>query len=1021
MKPIKLTISAFGPYAGVQVIDFTELGDRSFFLIHGPTGSGKTTILDAICFALYGDTSGAERKGEQMRSDHADITEPTEIAFDFAIGGDTYRILRYPGQERPRKRGEGVTIMSANATLWQRTGVTDDAEEGAVLANGWSKVTEEVEKLFGFKSSQFRQVVMLPQGQFRRLLTADSRERQAIMEILFRTELYRRIEEALKEAAKGLQTEMEQLKSEKTWELQNAGAGTRDELEQLHSARGSQLAEVQRNIEASRTAWQTAQQRLEAGRQDQARLKEKEAAEKACQELEQQAGAIEVKRAALTGAKQAAGLLDAENLLQTRVREGDQATACWEDKKLAKDQAASACAAAVEALAAETAREPEREQAGREVARLEELTAKVAALAEAGQRVSQAEKAVKAAETAQSSMKKALDAIHQSIAEKTGAYAAAKTSADQAPALEGACRTAEQLSGKRQSLEKFRRELAAVHKSSNEAEKKYQQAAGAYTAAKEELALLQEQWNQGQAAILAGGLTTGEPCPVCGSPDHPDPAVSAAGLPSEADLKKRRQAVSDLEAALDQSREQFSEIKTARLTAQNRTEDLAQELGENADIEPAVLLGRTAAAQKAWTEASAALETAATLEQAVKQLQERAETALGQLEIGKDNFQKAHTELETARALWREREYLIPENLCQPSALSKAQQEARHNKDLLAANYERAKKAADQANQALARLEAAEKEASASRQAAVELAEAEKLAFQKRLGAAGFAGLKEYQAARKTPAEMQKTESEIKIFDESRHAAKDRLARAAKGAEGLVEPDMDKLARAEAAAKKENEQLLIKIGQLQSQVTEGASSLQKLQELEGQLQDLDERYLVLGRISEVANGRNKYGLTFQRFVLGALLDDVTIAATERLKLMSRGRYHLQRTLELSRKNAAGGLDLEVFDTYTGAARHVATLSGGETFLASLSLALGLADVVQSYSGGIHLDTIFVDEGFGTLDPESLDFAMRALLDLQKGGRLVGIISHVPELKDRIDARLEIQSTDRGSVAGFRVA
>ena len=135
MKPIKLIINAFGPYAGTQVIDFTELGERTFFLIHGPTGSGKTTILDAICFALYGDTSGAERKGEQMRSGHADMAEPTEITFDFAIGSDSYRILRYPEQERPKKRGAGTTTMTANATLWKRTGVTDDAEEGAVLAN----------------------------------------------------------------------------------------------------------------------------------------------------------------------------------------------------------------------------------------------------------------------------------------------------------------------------------------------------------------------------------------------------------------------------------------------------------------------------------------------------------------------------------------------------------------------------------------------------------------------------------------------------------------------------------------------------------------------------------------------------------------------------------------------------------------------------------------------------------------------------------------------------------------------
>lgn len=1020
MKPIKLTISAFGPYAGTQVIDFTELGERTFFLIHGPTGSGKTTILDAICFALYGDTSGAERKGEQMRSGHADLTEPTEITFDFTIGADTYRILRFPEQERPKKRGEGTTVMPANATLWKRTGLTDDAEEGSVLAGGWSKVTEAVEQLLGFKSSQFRQVVMLPQGDFRRLLTADSKERQAIMEILFRTEFYRRIEESLKESAKKLQAEIEQLTNQKTWVLQNAGAETREELERQYRANLEQQAEVQKAIEKCRAALKEAQDRLEAGRQVREKLKEKEGAEKALKELEQKAEEIEARRSELTRASRAAGLADAENLLNTRRQEADNAATHLENKKFVKIEAESACENAAKVLAAEEEKGPEREVAGRDVARLEDLTEKVAALAGASQAVSEAEKKVKEAETGQKSAQDSLDALRKSIEEKSAAFAEAKTTADQAAALEAACRAAEEVSNKRQLFDKFRRDQAVARKSYALAENKHRQAEARHNAAREELAVLQEQWNRGQAAILAGGLTRGEPCPVCGSMDHPNPAAPGVSLPSEADLKARRQAVVDLEAALNKARDEFSDIKTIKSTAQSRTEDLEKELGENAHIDLAFLQAKAAKARGLWSEARQAKETVSTLEDVVKKLKEREEAAGRQLEVCKKEYQKAYTELETARAVLRERESSVPENLRDAAALSKARQEARHKRDKLTANFETAKKAADGAKQALVAAEAAESEAFANWQGAVKLAEDEMRSFQKRLESAGFEVLKDYQEARKTPEEIKKMESEIKGFDESLHAARDRLARAAGAAEGLVEPDLDKLALEAAETKEEHDQLLIKEGRLQTQVKEGDRSLKKLQELEGQLKGLEDRYLVFGRISEVANGRNKYGLTFQRFVLGALLDDVTIAATERLKLMSRGRYHLQRTTELARRNAAGGLDLEVFDTYTGAARNVATLSGGETFLASLSLALGLADVVQSYSGGIHLDTIFVDEGFGTLDPESLDFAMRALIDLQKGGRLVGIISHVPELKERIDARLEVQPTDRGSVAGFRI-
>lgn len=1019
MKPLKLSMKAFGPYAGIQVLDFAELGDRTFFLVHGPTGSGKTTILDAICFALYGDTSGAQRDGKQMRSDHADPSVPTEITFDFAVGQELYRIKRNPEQERPKKRGEGFTVMSNNATLWQLTGISTDAEEGHVLESGWVKVTEAVEKLLGFKSSQFRQVVMLPQGEFRRLLNADSRERQVILEALFRTELYRRIEEALKASAKELQDSFKNLSEKKTWVLQEAKVETGDELKNRYKLHTEQLNEATIKTELTRKNVKTAQDKLNEGNQARERLEEKNLAASAVAGLEAKAEVINSKKAMLVQARLAASLEDAEKSLQARQKDAVSANENLLVKEKTTAEALAAKEAAEKNLTAETAREPERETAGKELTCLEELTGKVASLAEAR---GKAVETGKLASTAEIQLKKAEVAVTQlrdAIDEKTAAHLQAVNQGAKAAELEAVFHNAEQVYQKRKSLEDKRGELTLVEKDLERAGDALRQCQDRYSKARDELARLQEAWNKGQAAILSGALKDGLPCPVCGSTAHPTPAKSNVSLPGEAEIKANQQAIAELEKRRDKAQLEFNTFTNKKAGLSGIIRELEQELGEKAGATPKDLLATASKAKESWLEAGQAVANASVLSSQIEQLKLRQEKAREQLEALQKAAGKASEDYKATLAIVKERESAIPESLCDPASLQKAQLAARGKRDLLLAGFEGARKAAEAAARELARAETAAKEASKALHTARERATIEEITFQQRLAEAGFKTLVGYEAARLEKAAMLALEKELVKYDEDLAKAKGRLERSIRTAEGLLEPDLAALKQAVSGFEKERDDLLTLGSKLQTQVEQEKNWLEKLRHLADNLKELETRHGLIGRIAEVANGKNKYGLTFQRFVLGALLDDVTLAATQRLKLMSRGRYHLQRTLDRARSNAAGGLDLEVFDTYTGTARSVATLSGGETFLASLSLALGLADVVQSYAGGIHLDTIFVDEGFGALDPESLDFALRALIDLQKGGRLVGIISHVPELKERIDARLEVSPTERGSVAGFR--
>jgi exonuclease SbcC len=1056
-------MSAFGPYAGTEIIDFTRLKDRSIFLIHGPTGSGKTTILDAICFALYGDSSGAEREGKQMRSQHADPGVVTEVVFDFVLRQEVYRIKRHPEQERPKRRGEGTTTLRPEATLRRLPAVTGAAafaaagatadevasaadfstsavdplanrlsrtdsaakkrqnDEGQVLASGWTKVTDAVEGLLGFRSDQFRQVVMLPQGQFRKLLTADSRERQFILETLFHTELYRRIEDALKESARDIQKQAEQIADRQQWILQEARVQSRAELASRHQEHTAEISLVQEQLAKCQQRTIQTQQLYTEGQKTQEKLTEQAKAQLRVKELEAQLPACEAKRKEIARAKQAAALTEAEQALQSRILEASEAYKKIKQREqeltAAQQQKDFTEAKLVEAKN----KEPQREMARREVTRLEDLTGKVKALAEAESELNRAQQEAQQRERDFLLCRSALNSLQKAIEDKTARREQWLTQAAQAGALESIYKEAEQTRVKRENLAKLQQQFTGVLKKHAGAEKKFQQYTQKYQDLKLNVQKLQEAWTLGQAALLAEELKAGEPCPVCGSTAHPAPAARAAAIPTTGELKAKKEELEELEGWLNRNQPTLNELAVNKATLENRIQELTAELGAKAGVEVKLLQAAAEKARADWENALKAAKLSEDLSHELTQMKER-EKANRAKDEELESAWKDISALKSARqAIVAEREAGLPAQLRSFAALEQAQQRAQQHLAQLTAEFEGIQQAAQEAVQALARAETAAGEAQQAGLAAKQAAEAGMIAFNERLQAAGFMNQLEYKQAKRTDKELQQMEQRLLEFDQDLFAARDRLERARKAALGQTEPNLEKLKYDYETAQKEQEACRTREIILRQQLEQETASLARLQDLEKVQQQLNDRYSVLGQLAEVANGKNRFGLTFQRYVLGALLDDVTIAATERLKVMSRGRYLLQRTMERTHSRAAGGLELEIFDNYTGLERGIATLSGGETFLASLALALGLADVVQAYTGGIHLDTIFVDEGFGTLDPETLDYVMRSLMDLQHGGRLVGIISHVPELKERIDARLEIQWGEKGSTTRFVLA
>lgn len=883
MRPIRLEMTAFGPYAGVQTLDFRDLGEKRFFLVHGPTGAGKTSILDAMTYALYGVTTGSsERTGAEMRSLLSEPGTATEVTFDFAIGAERYRVWRRPEQSRPKQRGDGMTVDKPNAALWRRTDCASDADEGIPLATGVRDVDAAVEDLLGFSCDQFRQVVVLPQGRFRELLSADVKQREEILKQLFKTERFARMTDFLKAKRAELKREIEGATERRAGVLESAGVESREELDTLLASAEEAVAVAAAGLEQATAAAALARETLERGKEAAAAQREAVEAASALELLQSRTADVEVSRAELVAARKA------------HVVEGAYAIAA--DRRTALGGAEASLAAALAALPA-----------------------------------------------AQAAFDTACGAAAQAQAAEKDALELERLEARHAEAVRAA-QDAQRLAALRASVRAAEDKVETLTRD-------HERATAAAAAARAEADAVERTWRDGRAVALAATLEEGAPCPVCGSTDHPAPAHGSEDSVDEARLDASRTAAEEARAAVERLAAAVAAAGEAAIAEQERLDSEVARSGE-AHVDP-----------------DAAADAVRTLGE----------------------------ELEAKRLVL--------------TSAAAAAQECEHAKE--------------HARQALADAKAAAETARTHSDAVREtLAEAE-ASLSAVLAESGFDDEAAYIAVKRTGIEIDALDAAVTTWDREVAAARDRDARARTAAEVIGPPP--ELARLEAQ-NREAERLLAESTRTHAAAerdrarwTDAVASVDRI---ESDNAERLARYDTIARLAEVADGGNPLKLSFQRFVLGGYLDDVLVHASRKLQRMSGGRYRLERSTDVRHRGRAAGLALSVHDEVAGETRPAGTLSGGEGFLASLALALGLAEAVQAHAGGVKLDTIFIDEGFGTLDPEALDSAIATLLDLAgvaaEQGRLVGVISHVPELRQQIDARLEVSMGEHGSTARFVV-
>ena len=928
MRPVKLEISAFGPYAGQVELDMARLGESGLYLICGDTGAGKTTIFDAVSFVLFGEASGNAREAAWLRSKYADPATPTYVKMKFIYHDEEYQIERNPEYQRPAKRGGGLTVEGANAAL--------DFPDGRQVS-GSRAVTKAVGQLLGLEREQFARIAMIAQGDFMKLLLADTQERSEIFRRLFATEKFARLQERL---------------SEETRRAEQVYARTRQDMLRLAE---SLLLPEEGAAAAARAAYIEAQ-----GREDVTPLLSAVAELNAADELAKDSLARQEaeQNELLAGLNQRLGLAEqAENdrkelsakeaALQRLQAEQAAAEQVWQECAAAKPQQEQAAERARE-LARQLPLYQEYEQALQDFHTADELL-----------KTKQTEYEQRAEAKRQNEQKLAectdelnrLADVDKRLGDVNNRKLQAEMRLEQLSALVGQAAALQNGCG---GLDKLRQEFA-------EKNRLYEKAKGEYAAA-------EQAFFAAQAGFLAAKLQPGEPCPVCGAVEHPSPAVIAAGAPSEAELNALNQKQQDLRG------------ETVRLAERGRGEKerLQGDLNKAAE-QAAKLLGAETA--KPELQAAALAEWQGVLQTALDEAQNAAAALAEQLR-----------ELTAAagrrKELQEEQPKLTNEGQKLAAALLGLAAEQASAETALA----NARKAAEEkkGQQQFADKAALQQAIDAAKEQADKLAAAESAATQKladlREGLAAVTSAKETLANRlqKSPAEPT---AELK----------------------------QQAAEASAARQSVQEQLRA----LDVRLTQNGGLLGDLRQMSAAGGEAAARWGWLKALSDTAGGTisGKDRLLFETYIQQAYFEQIIDMANLRFAGMTDGQYELKRREETADMRSRSGLELDVIDHYNGTERPVKTLSGGEAFMASLALALGLADVIQANAGGIRLDCMFVDEGFGSLDEKSLEQAVRVLNGLSDGHRLVGIISHVAELKERIDRQIIVtKNKELGSTA-----
>ncbi len=987
MRLHHLEVTGFGPFADTQVVDFDALGADGLFLVQGDTGAGKTTLLDAVAFALFGRVPGPRNEAKRLRCDRAPRGVVTQVRLEATIGGFRLEIVRRPEYERPKSRGDGMTVQRGKVSLrWIGAAPNDRPAEGLSRAD---EVGDTIIDLLGMSADQFFQVVLLPQGDFARFLRADTLERANLLERLFDTGRFGRIEEWFAAARRDSGAELRQCDEEVRHRAARVAESSGREPDDDHL---SWLADVRDRLSDAADCAEAAaaQGRAERGRSGRALETARATAELVSRrrrlelrrlELERGAPAIERSRALLAKAAGAGPVVSA----LTAARAADDALAAAARAKELADRALDgvnstalpADSRELGLLADDPITVHASAAADRELAGL--LTGMIAEAAEQDRELlalARARARHHRDEVAAVDVEQRLAGLPGKINELDERVATARSARDLLPSAGERFDAAEQVLAAAESAARLQRELAAATAAATAATDLHQAAVDCRQA------LVQERI-AGIATELAGALTDGLPCPVCGSCKHPAPAHQGPPVVGAEQLDAVHRAENDACAARDIAVRRRWNLQAALAAAVHSA--------AGSDVEQA------RAHLAACAEERRRLTAVAQNHDALLGLRDAAGKALFEQGLRREDLSAALAAGAKEITDLRQRTDRRAARLLKARAGHESVPARR-------AFLIRRAEACDAVVAATSRLAATSIAATAARRA---LAEA--------VRAAGFESVNE--AVTVARLDIDELTRRVRAADDESAAIRDQLLDPVIEAVSADTPvDLDGAVAEAAAAAQFAEQAVAAAHAALTRRDQAAAAARRLTQAIATRQPVLDRDTEISALTDVMLGRgqNALGMSLRTYVLAERLRQVAAAAGQRLEKMSAGRYTFVHSTEREARGRAGGLGLDILDGWSGLVRPAKTLSGGESFLASLSLALGLADVVAAESGGRVLDTLFVDEGFGSLDPDTLDLVMGTLDELRAGGRVVGVVSHVDELRQRIPSQVKVTRTPQGS-------